>query len=133
MTKTLRAIDICAGAGGWACAADRLTGKPIKIVAAIDFAEDCLATYKYNHDKPGGVAEGAEFICSDAREVDYLKWKGIDLAIGGNKICLDCGLSLRFEYGVGVEIIKLHPDFDYKNHVLDEENIFDEWEKDGNQ
>ncbi len=82
MTKTLRAIDICAGAGGWACAADRLDGKPIKIVAAIDFAEDCLATYKYNHDKPGGVAEGAEFICSDAREVDYLRWKGIDLVLG---------------------------------------------------
>jgi len=37
--KKIRVIDVCAGAGGWACAADRLPGKPIQIVAAIDFAE----------------------------------------------------------------------------------------------
>ncbi len=37
----LLAIDICGGAGGWAIAA---RGLPIKIVAAIDHAEDCCAT-----------------------------------------------------------------------------------------
>ena len=81
--EIIRAIDICAGAGGWACAADRLEGKPIKIVAAIDFAQDCLDTYKYNHDRPGGVAEGAEFICDDVRKVDYSRFKNIDLVLGG--------------------------------------------------
>lgn len=79
----IRAIDICAGAGGWACAADRLEGKPIKIVAAIDMAEDCLETYKYNHDRPGGVAEGCEFIQDDVRNVNFSRFKGVDLGLGG--------------------------------------------------
>jgi len=91
----IRAIDICAGAGGWACAAERLDsknyygdigyeGKPIQIVAAVDFAEDCLATYKYNHDRPGGVAEGCEFIHKDVREVNFTPFiGGIDLMLGG--------------------------------------------------
>jgi site-specific DNA-cytosine methylase len=42
----IRAIDVCAGGGGWAVAA---RGTPIRIVAAFDHDEDCLATYCFNH------------------------------------------------------------------------------------
>lgn len=71
--KTLRAIDICSGAGGWACAA---RGLPIEIVAAFDREEDALSTYKLNHP-------GVETVLGDVVTQDYARWKGIDLILGG--------------------------------------------------
>lgn len=79
----IEAIDICSGAGGWACAADRLEGKPVKIVAVVDRDEDSLETYKLNHCRPGGVAEGAEFILHDAITINYQRFTGIKLVLGG--------------------------------------------------
>lgn len=42
----LRAVDLCCGAGGWACAA---RGLPIQIELAIDLWEKACATYTLNH------------------------------------------------------------------------------------
>ncbi|MHA1559074.1 MAG: DNA cytosine methyltransferase [Alphaproteobacteria bacterium] len=70
---TLRAIDICSGAGGWACAA---RGLPIRIEAAVDMAEDCLATYRLNHPS-------VETIQADVREMDWDRFAGVDLILGG--------------------------------------------------
>lgn len=69
----LRAIDVCAGAGGWAVAA---RGLPIQIVAAFDRETDCLATYSANHP-------GVECVQCDVLEQDFSKWEGIDLILGG--------------------------------------------------
>ena len=71
----LRAIDICAGAGGWACAARDL---PIDIVAAVDLEADCLSTYTYNHPNV------KTFQC-DVRSVDWNDpvFRNIDLILGG--------------------------------------------------
>jgi len=43
--RTVKAMDLCAGAGGWACAA---AGLPVEIVAAVDFWEPALRTYGLN-------------------------------------------------------------------------------------
>lgn len=69
---TLKAIDICAGAGGWAIAA---RGLPIEIVAAIDFAGDCCATYQYNHPEVNVIQE-------EVRDHDFTKYESIDLILG---------------------------------------------------
>lgn len=44
--KVIEAIDLCCGAGGWACAA---RGLPIRFVAVVDIAADCLETWRINH------------------------------------------------------------------------------------
>lgn len=46
MTDRLRAIDLCCGAGGWACAA---RGLPIEWVAVADIAKGPLETWLVNH------------------------------------------------------------------------------------
>jgi site-specific DNA-cytosine methylase len=46
--SNLKAIDLCCGAGGWACAA---RGLPIDFVAVVDWAEDCLETWRQNHQR----------------------------------------------------------------------------------
>lgn len=79
----IKAVDICGGAGGWACAADKISGKPIKIIAVVDHEEDSLETYRLNHDRPGGVAEGASFFLQDATKFDYSRFAGVDLVLGG--------------------------------------------------
>jgi site-specific DNA-cytosine methylase len=71
--ETLKAIDVCAGAGGWACAA---RGLPIDIIAAFDREPDALATYTLNHPK-------TECIQCDVTTQDFARWKGIDLILGG--------------------------------------------------
>ncbi|MBV9128045.1 MAG: DNA cytosine methyltransferase [Verrucomicrobia bacterium] len=72
--KKLTAIDVCAGAGGWAVAA---RGLPIEIVAAFDRADDCLATYARNHP-------GVETVRCDVSTHDFRAWKGgVDLILGG--------------------------------------------------
>lgn len=42
----LRAIDLCCGAGGWACAA---RGLPIDLVHAYDIWPTAIETYRHNH------------------------------------------------------------------------------------
>ena len=70
----LRAIDVCAGAGGWAVAA---RGLPIEITAAFDREEDCLETYKLNHP-------GVECVQCDVIEHDFSGYAGkVDLVLGG--------------------------------------------------
>jgi site-specific DNA-cytosine methylase len=75
--KALRAIDICAGAGGWAVAA---RGLPIQIVAAVDVSRDCLAAYVHNHP-------GVTPILRDVRSLDWLQIAAdhgpFDLIVGG--------------------------------------------------
>jgi site-specific DNA-cytosine methylase len=66
-------IDVCAGAGGWSIAA---RGLPIKIVEAFDIATDCLETYRYNHPQ-------TKTTLLDVREIDWKKFKGIDIVLGG--------------------------------------------------
>jgi site-specific DNA-cytosine methylase len=71
--KTLRAIDVCCGAGGWATAA---RGLPIEIIAAFDQSEDCLLTYKHNHPS-------VTTIQCDVIDYDFSKYIGVDLVLGG--------------------------------------------------
>jgi site-specific DNA-cytosine methylase len=58
MTEFIRAIDLCAGAGGWACAARRL---PIRITHAFDFWPIACKTYGLNHPD-------TKIICGDLRD-----------------------------------------------------------------
>lgn len=68
----LTAIDICAGAGGWAVAA---RGLPIDIVAAVDWAEDCCSTYTYNHP-------GVRVVEDDVLSHNFSQYKDVDLFLG---------------------------------------------------
>lgn len=72
--KLLRAIDICAGAGGWAVAA---RGLPIQIIAAFDWQFDCLLTYRENHPY-------VQCIQCDVTQFDFsvLRQINIDLILG---------------------------------------------------
>lgn len=71
---TLRAIDVCSGAGGWAVAA---RGLPIRITHAFDRDADHLATYAYNHP-------GVETVQCDVIEYDFSNLAGeVDLVLGG--------------------------------------------------
>lgn len=44
--RTVKVIDLCSGAGGWACAA---RGLPMEVVMAVDFWEPACRTYRLNH------------------------------------------------------------------------------------
>ncbi len=68
----LRAIDLCGGAGGWAVAARRL---PIDIIAAVDWWEPALLTYKLNH--PDTYVVRADCKSIPVRPEDF------DLVLGG--------------------------------------------------
>lgn len=46
--SSLSAIDLCCGAGGWAAAG---RGLPIRWIAVADWAEDCLETWRVNHQR----------------------------------------------------------------------------------
>ena len=72
--KPLIAIDVCAGAGGWAVAA---RGLPIQIIAAFDLEADCLATYRENHPD-------VDCVQCDVLTHDFKPYKGqVDLVLGG--------------------------------------------------
>lgn len=69
----LRAIDVCAGAGGWAVAARDL---PITITAAFDRDECYLATYHKNHPS-------VSCIHCDVTSYDFSRYtNNIDLILG---------------------------------------------------
>lgn len=70
--KTIRAIDLCGGAGGWATAA---RGLPIRIEVAIDWDLNCCRTYKANHPE-------TEVIRADGRRIPIAP-EGFDLVLGG--------------------------------------------------
>ncbi len=75
INKRIKAIDVCAGAGGWAVAARDL---PIDIVMAFDRDDLCLETYALNHP-------GVECVLCDVSEHDFGQYAdtGIDLVLGG--------------------------------------------------
>jgi site-specific DNA-cytosine methylase len=78
MQMDLVAIDLCSGAGGWACAA---RGLPIQIVLAIDFWEPACKTYELNHPQ-------TKVLRRDLRESGTLEiirgeCSRIDLVLGG--------------------------------------------------
>jgi site-specific DNA-cytosine methylase len=80
----IRAIDLCCGAGGWACAA---RGLPIEWVAVADLAPDCLETWRVNHgrDQPGCQKLLCDLSTDDGvRQVlDAGVDQGVDLIVGG--------------------------------------------------
>ena len=90
MTRRLRAIDICAGAGGWACAA---RGLPIDILAAVDLDGGALATYQHNTPRVTAIQADVRDIQGDPRGLMLIKdgradghYRGrdpIDLVLGG--------------------------------------------------
>ncbi|MCG8407778.1 MAG: DNA cytosine methyltransferase [Phycisphaerales bacterium] len=72
----LLAIDLCGGAGGWACAA---RGLPIRIIAAIDYDITALTTYQLNHPH-------VQPIVADVRNIPLAVSKlrsKVDLILGG--------------------------------------------------
>ena len=78
----LKAIDLCCGAGGWACAA---RGLPIDIVLAVDLWDAACRTHQLNHPE-------TQVLRGDLREMDlwdddlrrkFLELsRGIDLVLG---------------------------------------------------
>lgn len=78
MPETIEAIDLCSGAGGWACAA---RGLPIRIKLAVDLWPIACRTYALNHPE-------TEVICGDLRDAEVVKsivsrFECIPLILGG--------------------------------------------------
>jgi len=75
----LKAIDLCCGAGGWACAARGLPIEIVAAVAAVDCWDVCCLTYAQNHPD-------TEVILRDITDPEFQSWvrelKGIDLVLG---------------------------------------------------
>jgi len=77
--QPLRTIDLCSGAGGWACAA---RGLPIEIVLAVDLWPVACRTYALNHPQ-------TEVLCGDLRQeatrkrILQVAAGGVDLILGG--------------------------------------------------
>lgn len=77
-SRYLRAIDLCAGAGGWACA---VRGTPIRITHAFDRWPRACQTYHLNHPETATVC--ADLTDPGTREtVRGLKGR-VDLVLGG--------------------------------------------------
>ncbi len=78
--RTLKTIDLCSGAGGWACAA---RGLPIDIIMAVDLWPAACTTYQLNHP-------ATEVVCGDLRD-EAMRAKvlhaaarhKVDLIVGG--------------------------------------------------
>lgn len=89
--KAIRAIDICAGGGGWACAA---RGLPIEIELAVDHWDVACQTYRLNHPD-------TQVLCADLREPATIAKisklaRGVDLVLGGIPCeWLSCYRNLR--------------------------------------
>ena len=75
----IRAIDLCGGAGGWACAA---RGLPIHIAYAIDRWPEAVRTYQINH--PATTVILQDLLCPMATEDLVRSCRGqTDLVLGG--------------------------------------------------
>ncbi len=74
--ERIKAIDLCGGCGGWACAA---AGLPIDIVFAVDFWEPACRTYELNHPN-------TQVLCEDVRSNKTRAFVGgvgdVDLVLG---------------------------------------------------
>ncbi len=84
LTKKITCIDLCAGVGGWACAS---RGLPIKYIAIVDHAPDCLETWSLNH---AAAHPRCKPLCLDlaapdavAQVLAALGRTKIDLIVGG--------------------------------------------------
>jgi site-specific DNA-cytosine methylase len=80
--EPLRAIDLCCGAGGWACAA---RGLPIRWVAVADLAADCIETWELNHaaDHPDCRRLLVDLANEDGIAAVRRAAEGVDLVVGG--------------------------------------------------
>lgn len=78
----LRAIDLCCGAGGWACAS---RGLPIEWVAVADLAPDCLETWQLNHGPahPGCALVRADLSTAGGMQAVLEAAGTVDLIVGG--------------------------------------------------
>lgn len=73
----IRALDICAGAGGWACAA---RGLPIHVAVAVDMWDRTLKTYEINH--PGTLTILGD-LRDESTQREILEAGPFDLILGG--------------------------------------------------
>jgi site-specific DNA-cytosine methylase len=82
--SVLTAVDLCCGAGGWACAA---RGLPIHFVAVADIDENSLETWKINHhaSHPDCAIACADLSLPGGRVhlADICGQRQIDLVLGG--------------------------------------------------
>lgn len=79
MAKPIQAIDLCCGAGGWACAA---RGLPVEIVFAVDSWEDACKTYRLNF--PDTAVYQGDIRDPDLRAILLESWpEPIELVLGG--------------------------------------------------
>lgn len=75
--SVLTAVDLCCGAGGWACAG---RGLPIRWVAAVDRWDRCCETYR--HNVPGAVVIEGDLRQPDTRTAILEAAAGVDLVCG---------------------------------------------------
>jgi len=84
MDEPLRAIDLCCGAGGWACAA---RGLPIEFLVVADLAADCLETWRVNHAQRHANCDRLEVDLSTKEGIlavlGSVESLGVDLVLGG--------------------------------------------------
>lgn len=77
--RWISAIDLCCGAGGWACAA---RGLPIRIVAAVDRWEAACRTYQRNHPQTEVIHGDLNDADVAARMVRIAREESVDLVLG---------------------------------------------------
>lgn len=82
MKRVLKAVDLCCGAGGWAAAA---AGLPIEFVCVVDWAADCLETWRVNHQAahPKCAIVEADLAQLHAAIEIFDLARGADLVLGG--------------------------------------------------
>jgi DNA (cytosine-5)-methyltransferase 1 len=77
---SIKAIDLCCGAGGWACAA---RGFPIEIVAAIDLWEPATTTYRLNFPDCQVIHGDVRNANLQKQVLAIAKAAGVSLVLGG--------------------------------------------------
>ncbi len=81
--KPIKAIDLCCGAGGWACA----RGLPIEIVLAVDLWEPAAITYRLNHPSVEVWIEDLRGKAVQRKIIDVAEARETNLVLGG----IPCG------------------------------------------
>jgi len=83
-TNKLTAIDLCCGAGGWAIAS---RGLPIEFAAVVDWAPDCLETWRLNHQAAHPEARRLKLDLSHPaavrRVIEATAGRPVELILGG--------------------------------------------------